>query len=107
MDTPDEDFQSSDNLRISLQLPAQVLDILQTDLDGLQRELKEHIAVRLFCDGEISSGKAAELVGFSKGQFIDVLSKHGVNYFTDSPAELTDQIEALKNIHSSPAEMDE
>jgi predicted HTH domain antitoxin len=39
------------------------------------------VAARLFEQGKLSSGQAAEMVGLSKRAFIEVLGKYGVSVF--------------------------
>ncbi len=57
-------------------------------------EAKLLLAVKLYEVGKLSLGKAAKLAGYSKGTFIELISKMGVpvvNY----PAEELDQEMAL------------
>lgn len=44
-------------------------------------ELKMLIASKLFEDGRLSSGQAAEIVGISKRAFLEVLGKYQVSLF--------------------------
>ncbi len=44
---------------------------------------REALLVRLFDQGEISSGKAAEILGVSRRAFLDLLSKYHVSEFDD------------------------
>lgn len=44
-------------------------------------ELKMLIASKLFEDGRLSSGQAAEIVGISKRAFLEVLGKYNVSLF--------------------------
>jgi predicted HTH domain antitoxin len=39
------------------------------------------LATRLFEEGKLSSGQAAEMVGLSKRAFIELLGKYGVSVF--------------------------
>ena len=39
------------------------------------------VAMKLFEDGKISSGQAAEMVGVSKKTFIELLGKNGISVF--------------------------
>ncbi|MGB9872754.1 MAG: UPF0175 family protein, partial [Anaerolineae bacterium] len=42
------------------------------------------VAIQLFREGRISSGKAAELLGISKLELIQLLARHGVPFHRDS-----------------------
>lgn len=57
-------------------------------------ELKMLIASKLFEDGRLSSGQAAEIVGISKRAFIEILGKYNVSIFGYTFDELK---EDLKN----------
>lgn len=52
-------------------------------------DLKEYdflmiIASKLYEDGTLSSGQAAEIVGLSKRAFIELLGRYGVSLFSSS-----------------------
>jgi len=57
-------------------------------------ELKMMIASKLFEDGKLSSGQAAEIVGISKRSFVELLDKYNVSLFGYDYEELE---EDLKN----------
>ncbi|MCB9295407.1 MAG: UPF0175 family protein [Lewinellaceae bacterium] len=57
-------------------------------------ELKMLIASKLFEDGKLSSGQAADIVGISKRAFIEILGKYNVSIFGYEYGELE---EDLKN----------
>lgn len=42
------------------------------------------IAAKLYEDSKLSSGQAAQIVGLSKGAFIEMLGKYGVSVFSTS-----------------------
>ena len=55
-------------------------------------------ALALFRAQRISSGKAAEIAGRSKGEFIDELDRCGIPYFTETPVELEVQVKAGREL---------
>ena len=57
-------------------------------------ELKMLVASKLFEDGKLSSGQAAEIVGISKRAFVEILGKYNVSIFGYEYEELE---EGLKN----------
>jgi predicted HTH domain antitoxin len=69
---------------------------LDPDLVAFLKELgrppreaaRELIVLGLYAQGEISSGKAAQLLGMSRDEFIRYASQRGVPYFQLSPEEL-------------------
>jgi predicted HTH domain antitoxin len=57
-------------------------------------ELKMMIASKLFEDGRLSSGQAADIVGISKRSFVELIGKYNVSLFGYDYEELE---EDLKN----------
>lgn len=55
-------------------------------------ELSMIIASKLYEDGTLSAGQAAELAGISKRAFIELLGKYGVSVFNTSPEDLESDI---------------
>jgi predicted HTH domain antitoxin len=55
-------------------------------------ELSLFVAAKLYEDGTLSSGQAAELAGLSKRTFIELLGKFGVSLFAASKEELESEI---------------
>jgi len=55
-------------------------------------ELAMIIASKLYEDGTLSSGQAAELAGLSKRTFIELLGKYGVSVFSTSVEDLETDI---------------
>lgn len=56
-------------------------------------ELKMLIASRLFEEGKLSSGQAAEVVGISKRAFVEILGKYNVSLFGYEYEELEEDLE--------------
>jgi predicted HTH domain antitoxin len=83
-------------IRVELDLPRDLLGALNVTENDLEPRLKRLIALELFREQQISSGKAAELLGMSKAEFVDLLDRHGITYFTETPDELTAQVEAVR-----------
>lgn len=79
-------------LTVRLELPRDLLGALDVAEEELEPRLKTLIALELFREGRISSGKAAELLGRSKAEFIGLLDQHGIAYFTETPGELAAQV---------------
>jgi predicted HTH domain antitoxin len=51
-------------------------------------EARFYLAMKLFEIGRLSCGHAAELAGYSKRTFMELLGKHGVAVLDHSPSEL-------------------
>ena len=50
------------------------------------------IAAKLYEDGKLSSGQAADMVGLTKRAFIEILGKYGVSLFSNSMDDLHSDI---------------
>ena len=60
-------------------------------------ELKEfdfviYISTKLYEDGLITSGQAADMAGLSKKAFIEILGRYGVSLFSQSEDDLLNDI---------------
>ncbi|MEY4875056.1 MAG: hypothetical protein RL708_205 [Bacteroidota bacterium] len=61
--------------------------VLLSDFD-----LKMTLAAKLFEEGKLSSGQAADMIGVSKKSFIEVLGKYNVSVFGYSMDEINNDI---------------
>jgi predicted HTH domain antitoxin len=87
-----------DKLKVALDLPRDLLGALDVPPAQLEARLRELIALELFREGRISSGKGAELLGISKIRFIQLLGHHRLDYFTQTPEELTSDVTAAEEL---------
>jgi predicted HTH domain antitoxin len=85
-------------LTVNLELPRDLLGILNVPEARIGTRITELMALELFREGQISSGKAAELIGKSKLEFIHLLAQHGIPYFTESPEELETDVAMLDKL---------
>ena len=73
---------------LTIQIPSTV------DLDD--KEARMALASKLFELGKLTLGQAAEMVGYSKETFMELLADYGVSFFNYSADELDEDI---KNAH--------
>jgi predicted HTH domain antitoxin len=69
---------------------------LPDDLD--EKEAKTFLAAKLYEKGSLSLGQAAELAGFSKRTFMELLGKYDVSIFNYSAEDLKEEINLLNSI---------
>lgn len=74
---------------LTLRLPSTV------ELD--ERELLLMLASKLYERGKLSLGQAAELAGFSKRAFVEILGSYGVSVFNYPADHLDRDIENAKD----------
>ncbi len=69
-------------------------------LSAAQDLLQEQVVLRLFEQGDISSGYAGELLGITRYDFIELLGKRGIpvlNY--GSKEEIAQEFSTVKDLH--------
>jgi predicted HTH domain antitoxin len=57
-----------------------------------ESEARLYLAMKLFEIGRLSCGQSAELAGYSKRTFMELLGKHGVAVMDFPPSEMQDDL---------------
>lgn len=78
--------------RIEFQLPTGVLASLHCDPDQFSRELRLAAAVKWYERGMVSQGRATDIAGISRADFIEALGRFGVTPFQVDADELTSEV---------------
>ena len=76
---------------LTIKLP----DKVELDLD----EVKVFLAAKLYESGKLSLGHAAEIAGYSKVAFAEVLGKYGVSHTNYPPEEINRDVENASSLH--------
>ncbi|MFH7244241.1 MAG: UPF0175 family protein [Spirulina sp.] len=84
------------DLTVSLSLPRDLLGTLDVSESQLADQILELLALELFRQGRISTGKGAELLRISKADFIHLLDRHQIPYFTITSAELEMEVATVE-----------
>jgi predicted HTH domain antitoxin len=90
-------------VKVQLELPEALAHKLDPSGVEVGRRILELVLLRLVQDGEISSGKGAEVLGISKQEFRALLREHKIPYFNLTPEELRKELAASRQaeIHRS------
>ena len=62
------------------------------DIDLNEADFSMIVASKLYEDGKLSSGQAADLAGLTKRTFIELLGRYGISVFSNSLADLKHDI---------------
>jgi predicted HTH domain antitoxin len=79
-------------LTVQFNLPQDLLEVLNVPEAQLETQILKLVALELFRQERISTGKGAELLGIKKWEFIQLLAQHNIPYFTESPTELAAEV---------------
>ena len=81
-------------ITVEVELPRDLLIALNISVAEAGQKSKEWIALELFRQGKVSSGKAAELLGISKVEFIALLDHYAIPYLDLTREELLSDVQA-------------
>jgi predicted HTH domain antitoxin len=85
------------NTTLEVQVPAPLLR-LGISREEISHRITEWLVFSLFVEGRISSGKAGQLLGISRIEFLALLRKHGIAYVDYTEDELADEWQAVADL---------
>lgn len=87
---------------IEIQVPTNFLKY-SVKPDKVQEMVKEWLAFELFTSDQVSSGKAAQLLGMSRIEFLDLLHRKHIAYLDYSDKELAEEFETVRKLQLDSA----
>lgn len=75
-------------IHVMIELPDDTYSVIHTEPEAFVGEMRIAAAVKWYEVGVISQGKAAELAGLTRADFIDALARFSVSPFQESPEEM-------------------
>lgn len=85
---------------VEMELPSDFLSILNVSKSEIELRLRELFVIELFREGRISSGKGAELLGIPLWDFLQILSRHQIDYLSQTPGELEAELATLHTLRN-------
>ena len=83
---------------VQLELGEELLELLKSLDRPVQQSARELIILELYRQGRISAGKACELLGLSRPDFLQLAARAGVPYFEMTDPEWNDEISESRRI---------
>jgi predicted HTH domain antitoxin len=80
-------------VQMTIEMPEGVLAALREDPASFVRELRLAAAVKWYEIQRISQGRAAEIAGVSRSEFIAALGRFGVSPFQSGAEEIVEEAE--------------
>lgn len=78
-------------VRMTIEVPEGALAALHQDPQGFAREMKLAAAAKWYELRLVSQGRAAEIAGVSRAEFVDALARFGVSPFQYDADELLEE----------------
>ncbi len=70
-------------MTIHVAYPDELLALASLNRDQFEQLAHESVLIRLYTLGVVSTGKAAEILGVSRREFLDLLGRYGISEFDD------------------------
>lgn len=83
---------------VPVQLDQDLVELLEELQRPAKKAARELIVLELYRQGEVSSGRAAQLLGMEREGFIRYASQQGIPYFQLQGEELQREIDASKKL---------
>ena len=86
---------------VQVQIPEALRDLGYNE-EEVRREVPVLLVLKRFRQGAVSSGKAADLLGLSRREFLDLLAREGVPVYDPTDQELADEWKTVQGLPGAP-----
>lgn len=93
------EIDNAQELFTGLKIPINLAPYVDRNEDNLKRYAL--LIYPCIQNGEISHGKAAEILGITKNELLNIYGEIGIPYYNQTIEELEDDIKTLKNLRSA------
>ena len=80
---------------LTVELPESIVQKRGPTAQDAARHLEKLALIELFRAGDLSGGRAAELLGLSRADWLDLLARHGVSHTVVTGEDLEHDLKAL------------
>jgi predicted HTH domain antitoxin len=85
-------------LAFEMEVPDGAIDTGAAEAEFV-RSVKEQTILKLYSEQRITTGEAAEMLGLTRIEFLDLLRRTGVGFFVELDEEDVAQLRRLRNDH--------
>jgi predicted HTH domain antitoxin len=78
-------------VQMTIEMPEGALASLRKDPESFARELRLAAAIKWYELGDVSQGRAAEIAGLSRQEFLTALGRYRVSPFQYTPEEVLEE----------------
>jgi len=80
---------------LEVTMPKDLFAMLGFSKSRAEEAIREFSVLGLYLEQRISAGKAAELLGVSKGEFVRLMARRGIPYFDYTDEQLDEEFRTL------------
>lgn len=85
-------------VKIEVKFPEDILLTLRKSKQEMSKEIRKIVALQLFKERRISSGKAADLAGMCLSDFMDLTREHKIPWVEYTEEELRNEVTGAKKL---------
>jgi predicted HTH domain antitoxin len=77
--------------QVVVEVPEEAMELFGEGPERFGRQMYEAAVVKWYDEGRLTSGRGAEMLGISRADFLELLSRHQVSPFQYSAQELKEE----------------